>query len=216
LFRRAFSIYDYDPENDVVDILYKVVGKGTRLLSKIQANNILDVLGPIGNGFPLPGKDDRSVLIAGGVGVPPLYLLAKQCCTGGFDPQRLTFLCGLTSESEIPMVARVKTLPISFYLSTDDGSAGFHGFVTSLFEQKLADGDIRDDYVIYTCGPEPMLAVVQQLARKHNKRCYLSLESVMPCGVGTCLGCVVKKAGENKYLRVCREGPVFDSQEVEL
>jgi dihydroorotate dehydrogenase electron transfer subunit len=214
--RRAFSIYDYDEAAGVVDVLYKVIGRGSQLLSKLKSGEALDVLGPLGNGFDLPADLERLVLVAGGVGIPPIYLLGKASIRRGFAGNKITFLCGLTSTAELPMADRLKELPIDLQFSTDDGSLGFKGYVSDLLRQRLADGSLGREPLICACGPDGMLRAVQAICREQHKRCYLSLESIMPCGVGTCLGCVVPKEGEEKYLRVCREGPVFDAEEVDL
>jgi dihydroorotate dehydrogenase electron transfer subunit len=216
LLRRAFSIFDYDEASGVVDILYKVVGRGTEALSRVRPGETLDVLGPLGNGFDLPLTIDQLVLVAGGVGIPPLYLLAKSHLRRGFDGNKISYLCGLTTVAEKHMADRVEKLPINLQYATDDGSFGFKGFVSELLRARLDDGSLGINPVICACGPDGMLKAVQSIARTYNKKCYLSLESIMPCGVGTCLGCVVSKDGEEKYVRVCREGPVFEAKEVKL
>jgi dihydroorotate dehydrogenase electron transfer subunit len=216
LLRRAFSIFDYDQATGVVDVLYKVVGRGTEVLSRVWPGETLDVLGPLGNGFDLPLTIDRLVLVAGGVGIPPVYLLAKSHLSQGFDGNKISYLCGLTTVAEKTMADRLEKLPINLQFATDDGSFGFKGFVSELLRARLDDGSLGINPVICACGPDGMLKAVQTIARAYGKKCYLSLESIMPCGVGTCLGCVVKKDGEEKYVRVCREGPVFEATEVEL
>lgn len=214
--RRAFSIYDYDAENETVDILYKVFGRGSAILSRVTAGHRLDALGPLGVGFPMPEKSRKLIMVGGGVGIPPVYLLAKTCLREGHLPDKITFLCGFTSSTDCILAERVETLPVTLLISTDDGSAGHHGVVTDLLQEKLEAIAGREKVAVYACGPDGMLKAVQQVASTHKVECYLSLESIMPCGVGTCLGCVVKAAGEEQYLRVCREGPVFRADEVEL
>ncbi len=214
--RRAFSIYDYDEATGIADVLYKVFGRGSQLLSKVKAGEILDVLGPLGNGFELPREVEHLALVAGGVGIPPIYLLAKWQLRQGFDRKRITFFCGFTNAGERPMAERLDKLPIEKKYSTDDGSFAFKGYISDLLQVHLNDGSLGANPIICACGPDGMLKAVQRISRESGKRCYLSLESIMPCGVGTCLGCVVKQDGEDKFLRVCREGPVFDANEVEL
>jgi dihydroorotate dehydrogenase electron transfer subunit len=192
------------------------VGRGTQALSRVRAQETLDVLGPLGNGFELPSNADHVVLVGGGVGIPPVYLLAKSLLRSGLDGKAITYLCGLTTASERPMAERVEKLPIRFEYATDDGSLGFKGFVTNLLRARLTDGSCASEPIICACGPDAMLKAVKAISQESSKRCYLSLESIMPCGVGTCLGCVVKKEGDDKFLRVCREGPVFEASEVEL
>jgi dihydroorotate dehydrogenase electron transfer subunit len=216
LLRRAFSIFDYAETTEIVDILYKVVGRGTEVLSRVRPGETLDALGPLGKGFDLPLTIDHLVLVAGGVGIPPVHLLAKSHLRQGFDGNKISYLCGLTTVAEKPMADCVEKLPINLQFATDDGSLGFKGFVSELLRARLDDGSLGINPVICACGPDGMLKAVQTIARAYGKKCYLSLESIMPCGVGTCLGCVVKKDGEEKYVRVCREGPVFEATEVEL
>ncbi len=216
MFRRAFSIFDYDETRRVVEILYRVVGRGTEALSRVRPGEKLDVLGPLGNGFELPRTVDHLVLVAGGIGIPPLYLLAKSHLQRGYPGSKITYLCGLTTATERPMASRVERLPVDLQYATDDGSLGFKGFVSELLRARLEDGSLGINSVICACGPDGMLKAVQTIVRTSGRKCYLSLESIMPCGVGTCLGCVVKKQGEDKYARVCREGPVFEATEVEL
>jgi dihydroorotate dehydrogenase electron transfer subunit len=216
LLRRAFSIYDYDESSGIVDVLYKVFGRGSQLLSGVTAGETLDVLGPLGNGFDLPKDIDHLVLVAGGVGIPPVYLLAKSYLRQGFASDKISYFCGLTTAKERAMARRVEKLSINLQFSTDDGSFGYKGLVSELLRTRLNDGSVVANPVICACGPNGMLKAIQTIAKEHGCRCFLSLESIMPCGVGTCLGCVVKKAGKEQYLRVCREGPVFDASEVEL
>ncbi|MGB5106084.1 MAG: dihydroorotate dehydrogenase electron transfer subunit [Candidatus Zixiibacteriota bacterium] len=216
LLRRAFSIFDFDENTGAIEVLYKVFGRGSAILSRVAPGQILDILGPLGNGFPLPEKSKHLLFVGGGVGIPPIYLLAKTCLRNGHAPGKMTFLMGFCKAEDCRMGERVEQLPITQMTSTDDGSRGQKGFVSDLLRKLLEDGLAGGESVIYACGPEGMLKAIQSLAREFNTRCFLSLESIMPCGVGACLGCVVKQVGEDKYRRVCREGPVFDSTEVEL
>ena len=213
LFRRPFSIYDYDPETKVVEVLYKVFGRGTRILSQAHVGDELDVLGPLGNSFAPLESEPKLVLVGGGVGIPPLYLLAKRCSESGLRDQKITFLCGLAGIDEKSMAERLEQLPIELQYSTDDGTLGHHGLVTDLLTQQL---DRAPDAVVGACGPTGMLREVRRICLERDIRCYLSLESIMPCGVGACLGCVVKRADVDGYRRVCREGPVFPAEEIEL
>lgn len=216
LLRRAFSIFDFDERNGTVDVLYKVFGRGSAILSRVRAGEIIDLLGPLGNGFPIPDKSKHILFAGGGVGIPPVYLLAKTCLAQGHDPKSMNFLMGFGNAEDARMSQRVETLPIAMEITTDDGSRGRKAFVTDILKEKLESGLAGTGTVIFACGPDGMLHAVQRLAKHFQTPCYLSLESIMPCGVGTCLGCVVKKEGEDKFARVCREGPVFEANEVEL
>jgi dihydroorotate dehydrogenase electron transfer subunit len=216
LLRRAFSIFDYDEVNGTTEVLYKVFGRGSAILSRVTPGTFLDLLGPLGNGFPLPEKSKRLLLVGGGVGIPPVYLLAKTCLKTGHDPDKMMFLMGFGSSEDSRLGERVEKLPIKQAVSTDDGSRGHKGLVSDLLRAELMSKSADGNTVIYACGPDGMLKSIQALAKEFRTPCYLSLESIMPCGVGTCLGCVVKQEGEDKYLRVCREGPVFEASEVEI
>jgi dihydroorotate dehydrogenase electron transfer subunit len=216
LLRRAFSIFDYDEKEEAVEILYKVFGRGSYILSHVRTGETLDTLGPLGRGFDIPEPDRKLIMIGGGVGIPPVYLLAKCCLRASFPAEQITFLCGFAAKTDLVLAERVDQLHIQTEFSTDDGSYGYHGYVSELLKKTLDEGVDGPMTNIYACGPEGMLRAVKEVAREYQARCYLSLESIMPCGVGTCLGCVVQKTGEERYLRVCREGPVFDASEVEL
>lgn len=216
LLRRAFSIYDFNDQDGTVDVLYKVFGRGSAILSRVGIGETLDLLGPLGNGFPIPSHDKQLLLVGGGVGIPPIYLLAKTCLAQGHDAGKIAFFMGFGTAGDSRMGERVELLPIAHTISTDDGSRGHRGFVSELLRTKLESGFAGSGSVICACGPDGMLKAIQKLAKEFKTPCYLSLESIMPCGVGTCLGCVVKQDGEDKYLRVCREGPVFEANEVEL
>lgn len=212
LLRRPFSIYDFDMSAGTVDVLYKVFGRGTRIMAQAHAGDYLDALGPLGNSFEHLQAEKSLLLVGGGVGIPPLYLLAKESYGNGHDP-RVRFLCGLANAAEKPLAGRLEQLPVTIEYSTDDGSFGYHGLVTDLLARELR---ANADTVVASCGPPGMLRVVQQLCREYKARGYLSLESIMPCGVGTCLGCVVREANGPGFRRVCREGPVFSIEEVQL
>jgi dihydroorotate dehydrogenase electron transfer subunit len=216
LLRRPFSIYDYDEERGVVDVLYKIFGRGTRVLAKAKTGDVLDVLGPLGNSFVEAESERRLILVGGGVGIPPLYLLAKRCRQKSDSGPQMTFLCGLADTSEQVMAQRLDKLSPDLHYSTDNGTLGYHGLVTDLLKQQLSKGTANDDPLVCACGPSAMLREVSRICREEKVRCLVSLESIMPCGVGTCLGCVVKKSGGDGYYRVCREGPVFPAEEVEL
>lgn len=216
LLRRAFSIYDFNESQGTVDVLYKVFGRGSAILSRVGIGQTLDLLGPLGNGFPIPEHPKQLLLVGGGVGIPPIYLLAKTCLERGHDPKKISFLMGFGTANDSRLGERVEQLAIEQAVSTDDGTRGHKGFVSDLLRAKLEGGAAGNGSVICACGPEGMLKAIQRLAREFKTPCFLSLESIMPCGVGTCLGCVVKQEGEDKYLRVCREGPVFEANEVEL
>lgn len=213
-FRRAFSIADYDDKTRTLQIIYKVVGKGTNLMSRMTKGDNINLIGPLGNRFTYPRKSQTAVLVAGGVGLPPLAYLAEQIVRKGHDPQKILFLYGGQSREDLIVLSRLRRLKMKFVPCTDNGSYGFEGFVTQALAGQLANLD-RDRTIIYGCGPEPMLAALQDMALDNNLDGELSLEAPMPCGVGVCLGCIKPLlAAPDKYVRVCHDGPVFKIGEV--
>jgi len=211
LLRRPFSICGTRGD-DLFLILYKVVGRGTAIMSQTRAGEKLSVLGPLGRGFDLPKRDCNSVLVAGGIGVAPLIFLAQ-----AIDAGKTAFLSGYRSENEILPLEQFGLDVRETLISTDDGTAGHHGFVTELLENHLA-GFPEDPPIVFSCGPLPMLHRVAELALKRNIPCQVSLETNMACGLGACQGCAVRASSkENRtYFHVCQDGPVFDVHKLDL
>jgi len=212
-FRRAFSVYDFEPEKKSIRIIFKVFGRGTRLLATLHRGDRLDVLGPLGNGFRKPRKNEKAILVAGGIGMPPIYLLARNLVELGYDKKNLLYFYGGASKGDLVDLNRIKRLGIKVYPSTDDGSFGYKGFVTDAMMDVIRKE--KGKYRIYACGPEGMLRAVDAMAAKLNIPGQLSLEAPMPCGVGICLGCI-RPLRAGGYTRVCREGPVYEIGEVLL
>ncbi|MEW5922420.1 MAG: dihydroorotate dehydrogenase electron transfer subunit [Candidatus Zixiibacteriota bacterium] len=213
LFRRAFSVYDFDADKKQLSIIFKIFGRGTIMMSKLEKGAELSIMGPLGNGFKLPSKRESAILAAGGIGMPPIYLLARQLLEKGHDPRKIWYFYGGASKEDLVEMNRIKKLGIKFYPSTDDGSYGFKGFVSDAIKDAI---DLKDGaFRIYACGPEGMLKAVDELALSNNLPGQLSLEAPMPCGIGICLGCI-KPLRAGGYTRICREGPVYDVGEVLL
>jgi dihydroorotate dehydrogenase electron transfer subunit len=207
LLRRPFSIHRWLDGN--FQIMYRVVGRGTGMLRNKMTGDILDVLGPLGNGFPPPGRNGkRPVLIAGGIGAAPILALAEEMK----DPVPLCVV-GARTAADLMCLDELRALGIDSEVSTDDGSAGVKGSVIDLLNNFIVSHPISTDtHQFYACGPRPMLRSLSQLALKHGIGGYMALEEVMACGIGTCQGCVVNTV--NGYRRVCKEGPVFFMGEV--
>ncbi|HID31003.1 MAG TPA: dihydroorotate dehydrogenase electron transfer subunit [Desulfobacterales bacterium] len=206
LLRRPLSIYR-TRANGQISFLYKEVGKGTRLLSKRRPGEIIRVLGPLGKGFRLI-HDRQCILVGGGLGIASLLLLAerlKQSC-------KLIILLGAGNASGIPTIEDFSRLTRNFHVSTEDGSLGQKGMVTDLLSQTLLE--IKGMAQIYTCGPWPMMKAVYHMARERNIPCQVSLEATMACGLGLCLGCAVPRSDSQGFLHVCKEGPVFNADQV--
>jgi len=204
------------------EILYKVVGKGTRRMSEMRAGEAVDIFGPLGRGFPPFKGKGRLLMVAGGVGIVPFYLVAETFAERG----RLKLLFGGKSEDDLPGLDDFHALGLDIGVATEDGTAGEKGVVTTLLERDIADND-----TLYACGPKGMLKAVAAVAGERGVPCYVSLDRRMACGMGACLGCAVKGDGgsassavapsegrENRalspYLMVCKDGPVFNAEDL--
>ncbi len=208
LLPRPFSIYD--AENGRIKILYQVVGQGTRLLSQKKPGDEVSILGPLGNGFSIDGKKTNAMLIAGGIGAAPLYFLARKLVEENKDV-KLYF--GAKNKENLSTIDQFKKLGIGIHIATEDGSYGVKGFVTCLLNNKFLVGAQNFVPLLYVCGPWPMMKEIAKFCQKNNLTGQASLEKEMACGVGACLGCVVKIKGE--YKRVCNDGPVFNMSDVD-
>ncbi len=207
LLRRPFSIHQVAADGSV-QILFKVVGKGTAKLSRLTTGDTVDCIGPLGRGFPLE-RMDRLCLVGGGMGIAPLYFLAKRLLQAGIEPENDYVLLGAATRNELTIFAdEFFDLGYTVKTATDDGSLGHHGFVTDLLEPILADIER-----VYTCGPFTMMGIVAARAQAADVQCMVSMETHMACGLGACLGCTLAGADGN-YIHVCRQGPVFDGKEV--
>jgi dihydroorotate dehydrogenase electron transfer subunit len=210
LLRRPFSIAGATAAGHLL-ILYRVVGRGTRMMSDLRPGKRAPVLGPLGNGFKLPRGNEISLLVAGGMGIAPLCFLASRMDSG------LHLLAGYGSADQMIPLEYVGIPHIHPLLATEDGTVGHHGLVTDLLEinaiNRTKPGEKRGT-MMYACGPLPMLKAVADLAVKEGTPCQVSLESVMACGLGACQGCAVGSAPENgrKYVHVCQDGPVFNAK----
>ena len=215
LLRRAFSIHSVERNKKNFDILFKVVGKGTEILSRKSPGNTLDILGPIGNNFSLPKKGKEIMLVAGGMGIAPLWFLFTHLIKR-FHKNKLTFFLGAKSKKELLCAEKLKSTGARLIIATDDGSAGRKGLVTEVFlkEIKKRKYDLQK-LAVYSCGPQMMLKRMSEISREYDLSCQISLETHMACGVGACWGCVVKQ-NDQTYKRVCVDGPVFDAREVNL
>ncbi|MGD8922441.1 MAG: dihydroorotate dehydrogenase electron transfer subunit [Candidatus Zixiibacteriota bacterium] len=213
-FRRAMSVAGFNREEKQIEIIFKVFGRGTSLLSEMRPNDHVDILGPLGVPFDMPKRNDRVIIVAGGVGFPPLMFLAEHLIANGRSPQEIEFFYGGRTSVDLIERARIKRLGVNFHPATDDGSFGQRGFVTEHVETFLKKNSYQR-LMIYGCGPESMLREVDRLGREYGVPGQVSLEAPMPCGIGVCLGCVVPLTAGG-YARVCADGPVFNIGEVML
>ena len=195
--RRPISVCDC--EGDTLTLIYKVVGKGTAQMAKMAVGEKLDVLTGLGNGYDLTLSGDSPILLGGGVGVPPMYLLAKKLRAQG---KKVSVVLGFNTKNEIFYEDEFRALGCDVTVTTVDGSYGQKGFVTGA----MKDGEYS---YFYTCGPEPMLRAVSMAATTSGQ---LSFEERMGCGFGACMGCSCKTLTGNK--RICKEGPVMKKEEI--
>ena len=207
LLPRPISICEINKDYGTLRVVYRVVGAGTEEFSQLKMGDKVEVMGPLGNGFPLEGRN--AIVVGGGIGVPPMLELAKQL------PGTVTAVMGYRNNDLVLTEEFEKTVS-NLFIATDDGSVGVHGTVVDA----MRENDLVAD-VIYACGPKPMLRAVADFALENQIKCYVSMEERMACGVGACLGCVCKskETDEHSHVnnkRVCKDGPVFLSTEVVL
>lgn len=203
LLRRPISICKADAAKGIVSLVYQVIGRGTKALTEYMPGEALDVMGPLGKGFPVSEKG-KCAVIGGGIGNAPLLELAsrlKNCDAylgfreQGYKVEEFEACCG------------------KVHLASDDGSIGTKGFVTGLFD------NLKQYDAVYTCGPKPMMRRVKEICRRDGVKCYVSVEERMGCGIGACLVCACKTQeadGNWHYRKACKDGPVFDAEEVML
>ncbi len=195
--RRPISVCDYDEET--LTLVYKVVGKGTEAMAKMQPGTKLDILTGLGNGYDLTLAGEKPVLLGGGVGVPPMFNLAKKLRAEG---KAVQVILGFNTKNEVFYENEFKALGCEVTVTTVDGSYGVKGFVTTVLEN-------MDYTYFYTCGPEPMLKAVHKASKTSGQ---MSFEERMGCGFGACMGCSCKTL--TGYKRICKEGPVMKKEEI--
>jgi dihydroorotate dehydrogenase electron transfer subunit len=218
LLRRPFSIFEVLRNNAVmpsgISLLNKRVGAGTRLLYDAVPGSRLGVLGPLGRPFEPIDPPAEAWMVAGGVGLAPFVTLAEALAARG-TKSRLFY--GARRASELSYVELFESLGVEPVLATEDGSRGTRGFITVPLESALASLPPNSDVRLFVCGPTPMMRAVAALARAHGRRCDVSLEQVMGCGLGGCYSCVVLTRttdGPPHFVRSCIEGPVFDATQI--
>ena len=194
--RRPLSIHQR--EGDKIALLFSVVGRGTQWLSQLQAGEKLDLLGPLGNGFTIHPGSQNLLLLAGGIGIAPLYFLGHEAQKKGYQ---VTLLIGVQTAAQLPNY--LLSIPVVYVTASEDGSTGMQGMIT----------DYLSDYInpmdqVFACGPLPMYKNMARMPELRNKPVQLSLEVRMGCGVGVCYGCTVKTRGGLR--QVCKDGPIFD------
>lgn len=217
LLPRPISICQINKEESTLRIVYRVVGGGTEEMSMYKAGDEIELIGPLGNGF-MQREGKKAILIGGGIGIPPMVGLAESL-------KETAVKNGLDQEEYVQMVSGYRDELFlteelenngTLYIATEDGSTGTKGTVIDAIKEQAVEGD-----VIYACGPTPMLKAIKEYALEKNIECQISLEERMACGIGACLGCVCKSREKDHHTnvnnkRICKDGPVFLAQEVEL
>ena len=211
--RRPISICDADPATGALTLLFKVVGRGTAALATVREGDAVDLMGPLGKGFPLPPEGAAALLVGGGYGVAPLYFLARTALSraGGTH-----LFAGGRTASDLLLLDDFRALGAEVHPATDDGSLGAKGLVTAPLDAFLDARGVAGDPatpppVLYACGPAPMLRAIDERAQARGLDAWISLDRRMLCGVGACLGCTqtVRVGGSVATARVCADGPVF-------
>ncbi|NLY19578.1 MAG: dihydroorotate dehydrogenase electron transfer subunit [Clostridiaceae bacterium] len=204
--RRPISICRVDPSNNTYDIVFMKKGKGTNYLCCFTEGDFIDVMGPLGNGFTLPEKNEKVAVVGGGIGIFPLLFLLEMC-----NASKKTAFLGFQTAESIVLKKDFEKACTELIISTDDGSLGFKGFITEPFIKWLKSE--KPDRV-YTCGPLPMMNIVAESCLSQGIFCQVSMEQRMGCGIGACLvcACKVKLNDDYDYAHVCKDGPVFPAQ----
>jgi len=235
ILRRPLSFVDVTTAGGeaIVDVMYCVIGAGTVRLTSLVAGDMISVIGPLGNGFAADAGCKTAVMVAGGIGCPPIEHFTRQLAAERPDI-KIAAMVGARSVSDLPFASVQKRLAAAgsvtaidefeqagavSVIATDDGSAGFRGVVTVAVDKWLDDNRIdAASCTIFACGPEPMLKAVSALAARRNIKCMVSLERMMACGIGVCQSCAVETrvegSDETIYKLCCKDGPVFDSKAV--
>lgn len=208
LLKRPLSIFDF--KDGELYFLFKKRGKGTNYLSRMRKGEIIDLIGPLGNGWPQPERE--FIAIAGGIGIASLMFLLKK-----YKDKGLLFY-GAKNSTELLMLEEISKLVKAYFLSTDDGSSGDKCLVSELFLRILESNQFDKNLPIYCCGSIPMLKTFSRIIKQHDLTCYVSVEEYMACGVGACLGCVIRVANDAEggfsYKTVCKDGPIFNLREI--
>lgn len=203
LLRRPISYADFDAEKGTVDLIYRVVGEGSKIMTTLKAGDTIDTLGPLGREFTMT---ENMLLVGGGVGIAPMMSIVSQLK----ENQKATVILGFRDSSELFWAELMKEYGVEVYITTNDGSTGTKGFPTEVMAELMKGQEFTS---VHTCGPEPMMRGVAKLAAEHNTMCEVSLEARMGCGTGICYGCSMEAKG-GRRIKVCNDGPVFNAEEV--
>lgn len=207
--RRPISIYNID--GNIIEFIFQIKGKGTEILARKQEGELIDIIGPLGFGEFKYEKYKNIAIIGGGIGIFPLYELAKRAK----ETANVTTYLGFRNKDYVVLEEEYKKVSNDLIMTTDDGSYGIKGFAINELKK---DMETKNFDAIFACGPLPMLKAIREYAIEKDIPCQISLEEKMGCGLGVCLGCAVKVAGTEpaKYIHVCKAGPVFEATTVEI
>jgi dihydroorotate dehydrogenase electron transfer subunit len=214
IFRVGFMPADCDEmaPKEFIEIIYKVVGSGTEIMKNLHPGDPVELLGPLGNGFDLGVPTEEKILVGGGIGLVPLYMLAEELVR----ESSVRLLMGGRTRDDIITVTEFERLGVEVSVTTEDGSLGEEGLVTQVLERTL---EKYPSATVYACGPMPMIEAVEKICTERKVALQVSLEALMACGVGACLGCVVKGAAHSdenpQYLCTCTQGPVFSAEKLD-
>ena len=216
---RPFSVYRQEGEE--LEFLIKVMGRGTRMLAELQAGAEVRATGPLGNGWPKSKSEQHLVMLAGGIGSAPFFMVIEQALARGVAPDEMTLIYGAANAGLLYDIEHFSALGVRVVAATDDGSMGFRGNALQALHEEWGSGGIPTACQLFACGPDPMLHAVERLARERELECWLSLEGMMGCGVGICNGCPVPtrlegEKGDWPNAKSCVEGPVFSVADVTL
>jgi len=208
LLKRPFSVNSIDADQGILGLLYKKVGKGTQILSDSQPKELVELIGPLGNGFSIPEEVKIIAIVGRGIGVATLIPWAEECSKKGIEIYSF-----LSAKEEKLLLGRekIEALSIRTFYTTDNGSPGIKGMVTTFLEELLKDNTVHIG-AVYTCGSKRLARHIRELQKDYHFSAYISLEERMGCGIGVCKGCVINTI--HGYQRVCKEGPVFPLEEV--
>ena len=215
LWRRPFSVHRVDRRQGTLDLLFAAAGRGSQVLARCRKGDTLDVIGLLGNTFPITPDAREIIMVAGGIGIAPFDLLLQDAAA---CPYKKSLFYGAHSDEFLYHSDFWPGSGVELHLSTDDGSAGQRGTVLQNLEEYLQGNQNFSGRIIYSCGPTPMLAALRDMALRYGIKTFVTLENLMACGFGACVGCPVELARPQEdgpaYLLACKDGPVFPVEEI--
>ena len=216
-WRRPFSVHSTRPEENIFEILFSAIGRGTSVLKDVKVGETLNILGPLGNSFLLDQQLEEIIIVAGGLGVAPFKLLLKDAALLKI---KKTLFFGVSSKNQFCCLDEFEKLGADLVLSTDDGTKGHKGFITGPLDEYLFQKAGSINIEMFVCGPTLMMQRVKELSQQYNIKAQVTVENVMACGFGACVGCPVTLARPTKdgtlYKLACKDGPVFNMNEILL